>query len=122
MRMNRLRHAIALMRSRMLSGLYRRLANKVTLRDMLPPKFHPHVVSFETSRYRQHYKLLVGGREVGRYDDRSDEWRIRPPFRLLVNESRLPRPEKMEIVRRSVYLGDAVPKGSGTTLEDPGKS
>jgi SynChlorMet cassette protein ScmC len=91
---NRLRRALASGCARMLSGPYRHLADKVTLRGVLPSKLRPRLVAFRTSRYREHYKIVVSGKEVGRYDNRERTWRIDPPFRLIVDESRLPRPER----------------------------
>ena len=94
MRMNRVRRALFSTGARMLKGLYQRMADKGMLRGLLPKKLQPRVVAFHTSRYQDLYKLMVNGREIGRYNDRNEEWQIRPPFRLFVDESRLPRPER----------------------------
>jgi len=93
MHINRLRRAFLHQGTRLLSGLYQSLAKKGTAQGFLPKKFRPQVVSFQTSRYQELYKLMVNGKEVGRYDDRNDEWRILRPFRLFVDENELPQPK-----------------------------
>ena len=72
------------------------MAEGGTFRGLLPSKLQPRVVAFQMSRYQDLYKLMVNGRVVGRYDERNDEWRIRPPFQLFVDQSRLPRPERRD--------------------------
>ena len=94
MRTNQVRRALFSIGARMLSGLYQRLADKGTLRCLPPSKLQPRVVAFQTSRYQDLYKLMANGREIGRYDDLNEIWRIQPPFRLFVDEARLPRPER----------------------------
>ena len=67
-------------RAMTLGGIYRRL---------LPGGLRPRVVAFRTNGRRQ-ARLLMGERLIGTWDPRMDQWHIRRPFRLFVNESRLP--------------------------------
>ena len=94
MRTNRLRRVLFSGCARMLQGPYLRLAERGTLWGLLPERLKPRAVAFQKSRYQDAYKLVVGGREVGRYDERNEAWRIRPPYRLFVDETMLPRPER----------------------------
>ena len=96
MHTNRLRRALFSICARMLKGPYQRLADKGTFRCLPPSKLQPRVVAFQTSRYQDLYKLVVNGREIGRYDERNEIWRIGPPYRLFVDETRLPRPERQD--------------------------
>ncbi|MCX6842426.1 MAG: S26 family signal peptidase, partial [candidate division WOR-3 bacterium] len=72
--------------------LYRVLAGLGPLDRLLPRGLRPRLVRFDL-RYRVVLKLLVGRQTVGQYDDRREEWRIRRPFRLFVDEKTLPSPE-----------------------------
>ena len=38
-------------------------------------------------------QLLLGGRVIGKLAPHSGRWRLRPPFRLLIDERKLPRPD-----------------------------
>ncbi len=49
----------------------------------------PKVVLFQV-RQQKFLKLLVDGRAVGNYDLKKKHWRIKPPFRLFVDGSKLP--------------------------------
>lgn len=64
---------------------YRALARGGWIAGLLPAPFRPRVVVFH-ARGREQLRLLLGMRVIGRYDDRKRQWRIRPPFRLLVDE------------------------------------
>jgi len=61
---------------------------------LLPRSLRPRLVRFD-ARYRVFLKLLSGSRTVGQFDDRREEWRIRRPFRLFVDERSLPRPKSI---------------------------
>jgi len=93
MHINRLQRAFLHRGTRLLSGVYHSLAQKGRFQGFLPKKFKLQVVSFQTNRYQELYKLMVNGKEVGRYDNRTDEWRILRPFRLFVDENELPQPK-----------------------------
>ncbi len=81
--------------SRLLHPLYRSLARRSIVRRLLPSRLKPRVVIFQASD-RSHFRLLLGRRVVGRYDDRQRRWHIRRPFRLLVDVPSLPGAQAME--------------------------
>jgi signal peptidase I len=72
--------------------LYHFLAGLGPFDRMLPASLRPRLVRFST-RYRAFPKLLMGRRTIGHYDFRRKEWRIRRPFRLIVDEQTLPEPK-----------------------------
>ena len=74
--------------------LYRLVAGLGPFGRLLPASLRPRLARFD-ARYRVFLKLLVGRQTVGYYDDRFGKWRIRRPFRLLVDEQSLPGPRSM---------------------------
>ena len=81
---------------RLLRPLYRRLAASGLLPLLVPRRLQPRVVRFLVDG-EQRLRLLAGCRVVGHYDARREAWRIRRPYRLLVDESALPcRPSSLE--------------------------
>lgn len=60
---------------------------------VLPWHLQPRAVEF-IGRRRLNLKLLSGDRQIGRYDGFSQDWRIRRPFRVFVDPSRLPAPPR----------------------------
>jgi hypothetical protein len=72
-----------------LHALYRALSGSGWLARFLPRRFAPRVVSFR-DRDRQVLRLLIGRTVVGEYDPRRGAWVIRKPYRLVVDERRLP--------------------------------
>jgi SynChlorMet cassette protein ScmC len=58
---------------------------------LLPASLRPRLVRFDVRR-QVFLKLLMGKQMVGHYSDRFEEWRIRRPFRLFVNEQSLSDP------------------------------
>jgi hypothetical protein len=76
--------------SPLLHPVYRALSSGGGIARLLPASFRPRVVIFQT-RGRDRYRLLLGERIIGRYDDRQREWRIQRPFRLFVDERALQR-------------------------------
>jgi SynChlorMet cassette protein ScmC len=75
--------------SRLLHSTYHALARSGLFRGLLPPRLRPRLLVFE-SRPDQTFKLVMGQREVGRYDNWRHRWTIRRPFRLFVDDARLP--------------------------------
>ena len=77
-----------------MAGPYRKLADQGIFFGILPQSLRPKVVSFKVNMYLDQFKLklMVGEREVGRYDYSNKIWKIRPPFRLFVDQSKLQRP------------------------------
>lgn len=69
--------------------LYDGLASSGILHSLLPPPLRPRVVAFKnhgSSRIR----LMLGRYLIGHYHHPSQQWHIRPPFRLLVDQTALP--------------------------------
>jgi hypothetical protein len=56
---------------------------------LLPTRLRPRVVSFATAE-SPFYKLVIGKRVVGQCEPSGVCWHIRRPFRLFVDEARLP--------------------------------
>jgi signal peptidase I len=75
--------------SRLLHNAYHALASSGLFRSLLPPRLRPRLLVFE-SRPGQTFKLVMGQREVGRYDNLKRQWTIQRPFRLFVDETHLP--------------------------------
>ncbi len=72
------------------SSAYRGLARTGLGNRLLPVPLRPSMVAFGSSP-RQHLKLVWGQSEIGHYDGRAGQWKIRLPFRLIVDESALER-------------------------------
>jgi len=70
--------------SRQLHAPYRQLARTGILRTLIPGRWRPRVVIFQTTRL-----LMMGTRIIGRYDAQRRVWHIQRPFRLFVNEAEL---------------------------------
>jgi hypothetical protein len=75
--------------SRLLRGAYYALASSGIFHRLLPPRLRPRLLVFQ-SRQGQTFKLVMGQREVGRCDNWQRQWTIQRPFRLFVDETRLP--------------------------------
>ena len=73
--------------TRSLRTLYRRVGR--TVAGLLSTRLPLRVVRF-AARYRVYDKLFLGKRLIGQYDRRARRWIIRFPYRLLVDETRLP--------------------------------
>jgi len=78
--------------SSLLYPIYHRLAQTGVLRRCSPFKIHMRVLCFDRSTGTE-LQLLLGQRVIGRLLPGSNQWVIRRPFRLLVNETSLPRGE-----------------------------
>ncbi|MHB8094187.1 MAG: SynChlorMet cassette protein ScmC [Candidatus Aminicenantales bacterium] len=76
--------------SPLLHPFYQALSQWGGIARVLPAPFRPRIVVFH-SRGRDQFRLLLGNRIIGRYEDRSHQWQIRRPFRLLVDRSVLPK-------------------------------
>jgi hypothetical protein len=74
----------------LLHPLYCALAASGLLRRLVPARLRPRVVRFVVDGQQQ-LRLLVGHQVVGQYDPRRQQWQIRRPYRLLVDEATLPR-------------------------------
>jgi len=78
--------------SPLLHPIYHRLAQTGILRRWLPFGVDTRILCFNRSTGTE-LQLLLGRRVIGRLLPGRNEWVIRRPFRLLVNEASLPRGE-----------------------------
>jgi len=78
--------------SSFLHPAYHRLAQTDLFRRWLPDKIHIRVLSFNRSDGME-FQLLMAGHVIGRLLPGKNEWFIRRPFRLFVNEASLPQPD-----------------------------
>lgn len=109
--MNRIRKPVLIASFRFLRWPYRALAAMGILRRLFPNRYRPKVVCFCGNKRGEEFKLILAGKEVGRYDDKTDNWRIRRPYRLLIDENELDRtPERMQEVGR---IADLSKEGTG---------
>jgi signal peptidase I len=77
--------------SRMLHDTYHFLASNGTVRNMLPKSLHPRLIEFK-QRYTHPscWKLMIKSLVVGYYDNRRNQWIIKRPWKLVVDEAVLP--------------------------------
>ena len=75
-----------------LRPLYATVARLELIPRLLPSRFRPRVVVFH-AQGRDQFRLLLGRQVVGRYDDQRLQWRMRRPFRLLVDGRVLQPPQ-----------------------------
>ncbi len=78
--------------SSFLHPVYHRLAETGLFRRWLPDKIDIRVLSFNRSDGME-FQLLMAGHVIGRLLPGKNEWFIRRPFRLFVNEASLPQPD-----------------------------
>lgn len=78
--------------STLLHPPYRAVSRSGLIARLSPAPLRPRVVVFH-ARGRDRFQLLLGRRVIGRYDDQKHQWWIRRPFRLLVDERILRRPQ-----------------------------
>ena len=69
---------------------YRKLASTGFLRAFLPVSLRPQVFEFKQRYSSSILKLIVKGRIVGCYDAQAKQWSISRPWRLVVDETKLP--------------------------------
>lgn len=74
------------------SCTYHGLVRRGPFDFLLPGGLKPRPVCFN-GRGAATFKLLMGRRTVGHYDNHLSRWRIRRPFRLFVDEHSLPNPQ-----------------------------
>jgi hypothetical protein len=73
--------------SRVMRAPYRALARKGLVRACLPAGWRPRVIVFHGDTRL----LVLGTRVIGRYEAGWEKWKISRPFRLIVDESALPK-------------------------------
>ena len=71
--------------------VYRSLCTGGLLHWLIPVRLSPQVATFRSDTHGFH-KLLLGNRIIGSYDDNHLQWQIKRPYRILVDESSLPKP------------------------------
>lgn len=76
-----------------LHPLYHRLAETGLLRRWLPDGMHTRVLSFNRSDGME-FQFIMAGHVIGRLLPGRNEWFIRRPFRLFVDEASLPQPDQ----------------------------
>jgi hypothetical protein len=69
--------------SALLRPLFQGAALGGFLRRFQPGRFPLRVVSFESGGGRSLYRLMLGRRQVGHYDERRGRWLVRRPFMIL---------------------------------------
>lgn len=74
--------------SPLLHPLYRSLSLRGRVARCLPASLRPRVIVFR-DKGEDRFRLLLGLRLIGRYDEQERQWRIQRPFRLLVDERTL---------------------------------
>jgi hypothetical protein len=77
---------------------YRWIAGRGVLRRLLPFSLPFKVMSI-TRADGLELRLVLAGRVIGRLSPHDHRWWFRPPFRLLIDERRLPQPEHRHDVR-----------------------
>jgi len=81
-----LHHAV-----KFLGPVYRSLCTGGRLQRLIPVRLSPRLVTFNSGSNTSH-RLLLGRMAIGTYDRDLDQWQIRRPYRILVDESSLPAP------------------------------
>jgi len=86
----RWRRVLAPRLNRMVHPLYLKMAGSRALKQLVPPRLRPRVVAFGTGAKRR-LQVLMGQRIVGWFDPVAGGWHIERPFRLFVDEAKLPK-------------------------------
>ena len=89
--------------SPMLHPLYQALSYWNLIARVLPVSWRLRVVVFRV-RGCDHFKLLLGKRVIGRYDDQRAQWQIRRPFKLFVDARNLPMKQDRIRFNRPVLI------------------
>jgi len=77
---------------KLLGPVYRWFCTGGILCRLIPVSLTTQVLKFQSDSIVSH-RLLLGKRVIGTYDKSSLQWRIRRPYRVLVDESSLPTPQ-----------------------------
>ena len=74
-----------------LRGAYRALAASGLFRHLLPSSLQPRVFEFrQPCQQPSIHKVMIKGHVIGHYDDWKKLWVIKRPWRLIIDESKLP--------------------------------
>lgn len=93
--------------SSLLHPLYQALSHWGGIARLVPARFRPRVVVFQAHGQDQ-FRLLLGQRIIGRYDEHWHQWQIQRPFKLIVDGMALSRQLHKDRPHRGVLL-----KGNG---------
>jgi hypothetical protein len=100
--------------SQWLHSIYRFLSKHGAIISLIPKRARPQLQTF-ISNGTAHYRLTLGNRMVGWYDEEFDVWRIKRPYRLFVCEGKLSEISSQISVDSSQYALDQV-----SSFIDPG--
>ncbi len=78
---------------RLLRPVYHSVARWNGLRSYISPQLRIRIVSYKRSGGMER-QMLLGQRVIGRYVPGSDQWRVKPPFRLFVDVASLPEEDQ----------------------------
>jgi signal peptidase I len=99
-----------------LHPIYQALARQRILYRLLPVSHRPRVIAF-SGKAGAALRLMMGRKTIGHFDEGKDEWVIKRPFRLFVDDRLLPRPvggQGAGQLLRSSRVGEPSPKmGAG---------
>ena len=90
MRLNRVLRSVNRLLTKLLQRTYHAMANSGVFRVLKPPGMYFRVVVFTRLGFKSP-KLILKSRTIGNYDFRIGKWKIKRPYRLFVNEKKLPR-------------------------------
>lgn len=74
----------------MLHGIYHRLTAGSLLISMLPASMQPRIIKFKRRYQPPLLKLMLKERVIGYYDVWKNIWVINRPWRLIIDETKLP--------------------------------
>ncbi len=89
-RIDRIISGIRRLLYKILHPVYRRLSQSGIFRKILPRQFKPRILCFKRPEGTE-MQLLIHNRIIGRRCPGWDDWQIRRPFRLFIDEESLPR-------------------------------
>jgi len=75
---------------KILGPIYRKLAESTILKIMIPRRLLSPKIIFFKRPGGQMIQIFVGTWLIGRLEPSSNQWRIKPPFRLFIDEKTLP--------------------------------
>jgi hypothetical protein len=92
----------------LLSPLYQSLSQRGLIARMMPHRFLPRVVTFQSGG-QEWFRLLLGRRIIGTYDVLAGQWRIQRPFKLIVNKGSLPECQLHDRSKQHAQMKDGRP-------------
>ncbi len=98
MHLAKIRKPAVIFTTGMLHNAYRFISRTGIMRRLLPESRQIEVAVFERKNIR-YPKIIFSGRTIGRYDQKEKRWNIKRPYRIFLDESRLPdfrRPSRLK--------------------------